>query len=273
VVSGARWLALSAFALAALLAAPLHAETDREERARLLFREGVSLAKQERWTDALEKFEASRDLVERASTLFNIGTTLMRLTRPRAAIATFEQFLALEEQKERRKAAQDLIEQARSTLATIELTIEPRNARLSVDGEAIPPNGPVRSVRLDPGRRTIEVSAEGFGPLRETIALEPGSRVSRTIELQPIDAAPPPPPALAEAELVDPVAPPPPPPLAPTVVEGEPQEESSILESPWLWIVVGAVVVAAAVGVGVGVSRRGTEEPFGGSTGDVLELP
>jgi hypothetical protein len=154
-------------------------------------------------------------------------------------------------------------------IATVELTIEPRNARLSVDGETIPPNGPVRSVRLDPGRRTIEVSAEGFGPLRETIALEPGSRLSRTIELQKIEA-PPPPPVLAEAGP-DPVAPPPPPSLTPTSVESEPKDESSILTSPWLWVVVGVVVVGAAVGITVGVTQRGTEEPFGGTTGDVLE--
>jgi hypothetical protein len=76
---------------------------------------------------------------------------------------------------------------------------------------------------------------------------------------------------LAEAGRVDPVAPPPPPSLTPTSIESEPKEESRILASPWLWVVVGVVVVGAAVGITVGVTQRGAEEPFGGTTGDVLE--
>ncbi len=262
-VSAARQLALCAIASVALLPRVARAESDAS-KARILFEEGVSLAKDEKWSDALEKFESSRALVERPSTVFNIGTTLMRLQRPKSAIDAFEQFLALSDRPDQTRAAQDLIEQARSSLAMIELTIEPKTARLVVDGEAFPADGPIRRLSLDPGKRTFEVSADGFGPVRETLALDPGARLAHTIALVPVS---PPPPVVA---IAPPIAPPAPPIAITPSVETQPVEETSIVASPWFWVVAGVVVVGAAVGIGLGVSQRKVGDPTGGNTGEVI---
>jgi tetratricopeptide (TPR) repeat protein len=114
VVSAASCLALIAIAA-----------TSPATEARVLFNEGVALAKQERWEEALAKFEASKQLVERASTLFNIGTALVRLGRGAEAIPVLERFLTLEEQPERRKAAQDLIDEARGSVKPVEPPVDP----------------------------------------------------------------------------------------------------------------------------------------------------
>jgi hypothetical protein len=256
VVSIARQLAFGA-ALALLAADPARAQPD-EALARDLFQEGVALAKEERWESALEKFEESVSLVERASTVFNIGTTLVRLNRHKAAIESFERFLELTDLPEQKRAAEDLIARSRESLASIELTIAPPGARLAIDGEVLPSNGPVHEVELDPGERTFEVSAEGFGSIRETIALAPGARVVKSFALEPISA----PPDVAVAPS------PPPPALAPTVQTGP--EDDSIFTSPWLWVVAGAVVVVVAVGIGVGVGVDRTEDPVGGTAMDVI---
>lgn len=261
VVSRATYLAL---ATAVLFAAEARAQ-DEEAEARRLFEDGVAFAKEESWSEALARFEASRALVERPSTLFNIGTTLMRLQRPTAAVGAFERFLALSDRRDRNAAARKLLEEAQAAVVEIELRIEPESASLTVDGAVIPPNGPVRKLVLDPGPRVLEVRADGYGGVKETITLEPGARLERNIALQPI-APPPPPPPLAAA--------PPPAPLAPPVeAKTTPDEESSVFESPWFWVITGVVVVGAAVGVGVGVGTRRTEDPYGGTAGGVITVP
>jgi hypothetical protein len=255
VVSVARQLAVAAIALAFTELA--RAESDKE-RARDLFQEGVSLAKDERWTEALSRFEESRALFERPSTVFNIGTTLMRLERHKAAIAAFEQFLTLTDSPEQRSAAEELMRQSKESLASVQLTIEPHGATLVIDGETLPANGPTRHLQLDPGERIMEVSATGFDSLREALDLEPGAKLVRTIALSPVA-----PPSVA----------PPPPPTAPqmTPVAETKVEEESILASPWFWVVAGAVVVGAAVGIGVGVGTRRVADPSGGTAMDTIE--
>lgn len=260
VVSRATQIAL--FAALVFFSIPAGAEDDKAE-ARRLFEEGVSLAKEEKWAEALARFEASRDLVERPSTLFNIGTTLMRLERPTAATGAFERFLALSDRSDRKAAARKMLEEARAAVVEIELRIEPQSASLTVDGEVVARDGPVRKLSLDPGERKLEVRAEGYGGVTETIALPPGARLERTIALEPI--APPPPPVAST---------PPPAPLAPPVeVKTTPEEESSVFESPWFWVITGVVVVGAAVGVGVGVGTRGTKDPYGGTGNGVIMVP
>jgi tetratricopeptide (TPR) repeat protein len=51
--------------------------------------------------------------------------------------------------------------------------------------------------------------------------------------------------------------------------QGTGEEDSSIIESPVLWVIVGAVAVVAG-GVALGVALSGTEEPYGGTRMEVL---
>ncbi|MEQ9501035.1 MAG: tetratricopeptide repeat protein [Deltaproteobacteria bacterium] len=65
---------------------------------------------------------------------------------------------------------------------------------------------------------------------------------------------------------------PPPPPSEPTLVAEPveaPPERASPLSSPWLWIIVGAVVVTGA-GVAVAIGTSGSS-PYGGNTGIIVD--
>lgn len=68
---------------------------------------------------------------------------------------------------------------------------------------------------------------------------------------------------------------PPPPPSAPkptdqaTLVAPPPEDDGSIIESPWFWIVTGAVVIGGGVALGVALGSGGS--PYGGNSGVVLE--
>src|SRR5688500_4201869 len=79
-----------------MIASSAYAQSsETKERARRLFEQGVELAEQEKLSEALEAFEASRDLYERPSTLFNLGAMFFRLERPSEAIRTLEKFIAI----------------------------------------------------------------------------------------------------------------------------------------------------------------------------------
>lgn len=228
-----------------------------DDDARRFFDEGVAMAREERWDEALAKFEASRAIRERPSTLFNIGTALLRLKRPVGAAATFTRFIEIEAAEDRRDAARKLLDEAEASVVRASIALEPPEAMLTVDGRAVAANGPVHRLTLDPGTRTFEARADGYEPKREVLILEPGARIERTLALLPLDAA-----AVPEPPIAAPLAPPPP------IAAPEPAT-GSIFESPWFWVVAGVVVVAASVGVGVGIAASGPD-PSGGTTGMII---
>lgn len=85
-------------------------------------------------------------------------------------------------------------------------------------------------------------------------------------------AKPPPPPPPVEAAPAP--EPPPPPPASEataqtTVTAPPPEDDDSIIESPWFWIVTGAVVIGGGVALGVALGSGGS--PYGGNSGVVLE--
>lgn len=108
-----RWLA--PLAICAIAATPAVASD-----ARALFDEGVTLANEGAWNEALEKFEASYTLVERPSTLFNIGSVLIKLGRHDEAIERLERFLGVSKDDKERASAQALIDEAKQAAAQSE---------------------------------------------------------------------------------------------------------------------------------------------------------
>jgi hypothetical protein len=71
------------------------------------------------------------------------------------------------------------------------------------------------------------------------------------------------------AATAKPEPPPPPPAGVALVVEQPPEDEGSVLSSPWLWIATGVAVVGGGVALAVALSG-GTEEPYAGNTGVLL---
>jgi len=130
------------------------------EQARRLFHQGITLADQDRWAEALAAFQQSLGLVPRASTRFNLARALLRLGRLREAIEVFDAYLAEAQgagEAARVAEATRLRAEAVAALSTLRLVGLPEEAEVSVDGALLPGRGAPRVLRVDPGVRRVEV--------------------------------------------------------------------------------------------------------------------
>ena len=288
-----------AAALGLWIAAAAGVQAQAPERARALFEEGMTHAAQERWVPALEAFRRSLELAEVPVTLFNIGSVLMRLGRMQEAVATFERYLERTDDPRERAEAQALIEQARGAIRRLRVTVDPPDARLSVDGTDLPGRGAERVVPVDPGTHRLTARASGFD--RAEYVVEPDTR-TLAVRLSPQPAT-----VVVRASearasiLIDGVAqgrgevrlelepgrhrvrvdggde------FAPFVrtVDLEPGERMNIeaalsrrdplVRRAWFWGVLSATAVAVAGGVTAAVLLTGREKaPYGGTTGFVF---
>jgi hypothetical protein len=311
-----RWFFLVAFslALACGLARPTSAgaqeaapSAEQLAEARGLFERGLTAADAERWAEAVELFRRAREIVERPSIVFNLGQALVRLGRSSEARAALDRFVAIADARVDQAdiaAAQRLLAELGAAQGTLELSVEPADAVIELDGAPLEGSGAERAITLDPGRHRIAVTAPGYRPDRFEVSVIAGSRERRSALLERLPSRP--------ATLVV---------HAPVGAEvrvdgllagrGEIETELvpgdhhvvvsdagasllerdlsigegdrlvldaivhetgvSIAEEPWLWIVVGLAVVGAGVGIGVGVvlSQPPTDPALGyaGSTG------
>jgi PEGA domain/PDZ domain len=119
----------------------------------------------------------------RARALFNLGN-------PQGAEADFAALLALNpsyaiDRQTLSPKVVDLFDRVRGRVAgVVVLQIEPRTARVSVDGEPIdlPPTG---ELALLAGSRQLRVEADGYDPYAETLTVAAGTTVSKGIRLRP----------------------------------------------------------------------------------------
>jgi hypothetical protein len=312
-------LALVACVLVSAVAAPISASaqeaatpsTEQLAEARGLFERGLAAADAERWAEAVELFRRAREIVERPSIVFNLGQALVRLGRSSEARAALDRFVAIADARVDQAdiaVAQRLLSELAAAQGTLELSIEPADAVIELDGEPLDGSGPERVITLDPGRHRIAVTAPGHRPDRFEVSVIAGSRERRSALLERLPSRPATlvvhAPAAAEVrvdgllagrgevetELV---------PGAHHVLvsdagtslldrelsigEGDRvvldaivhETGASIAEEPWLWIVVGLAVVGAGVGIGVGVvlSQPPTDPALGyaGTTGVTVQ--
>lgn len=187
------------------------AEPETVTRARALFVEGADLAKKALWGDALARFEASAALRGHAGTSYNVGICQRALGRYTLARVAFRK--ALEQNNDEATLAPSVIDNIRGylhetegVLAELSVTLQPPEARLSVDGRPLDndngtriagllPPGPGTSPQqslftlvLDPGTHVFVVSGKGFSDVvvRKTVA--PGSRGTLDLTLARLPA-------------------------------------------------------------------------------------
>lgn len=296
------WVTL-ALLLGAGLAPAAPARAQDHQEARRYFAEGRRYASEERWVEALEAFEASRERVERPGTVFNIAAVLIRLGRARDSIVAVDRFMEISDPRadaRMRADAEELRAAAEQSLRRVVLTLRPSGAIVEVDGEPIEGSGSERQLVLDPGEHSVSVSLEGYETSR--FALEPGVD-AHTVTLTPlggtlvvestvetatvtldgnvvgsgdvsVDVAP------GEHEVVIRadgfvemrrlvrVAP-----GARLAVEAalQPVPADEVLESPFFWGLTGGGVAAViAVAIVIGVATAGTVAPYGGNTNVIL---
>lgn len=223
------------------------AQEPASAEAAALFGRGVALGEEDRWAEAHEQFRRSLALVERPATRFNLAYAAFRMGHFVDAIADFDRYGDV---GPRAADAVRLRAEAATFVAEVEISVEPADARLVVDGRAIEGSGARRTIALDPGAHHVLALAEGHAEAELDLVLAAGERSSRSITL-----------AREEALVVAPPLAPPSP--TPTDVTTEPLF--------WVALVGGVLVVGGAVTAGVIVGTSGTAAPDGGNTGVVLE--
>lgn len=186
---------LSAAMLLAGVLVTTSARADDLVEAREQFRRGAELAKDAQWGAALAAYERSAKLRPHPWTTYNIGVCERALGQYVRARKTFER--ALEQRTSDADLPSATVEDVKRFLAeidrlvgSIDLTVEPPDARIAVDGhphEEVTKGGTARLV-LDPGRHVIVLSREGFSDAVHAEDVRPGDRRAVKLALDRLPA-------------------------------------------------------------------------------------
>lgn len=159
-----------------VVASAAHAQND-VGKARQLFEKGAALAAEGRWSDALVQFDESARLRPHAITSYNIGYCERALGQATRARKHFAQALAQDSAKggteltpDLRAATTKYLEEIKAEIATPQLTIDPPDAAVSIDG------------------RPLEQDGERM--LAGTRVAGPGEKVPRSTFILEVDAGP-----------------------------------------------------------------------------------
>lgn len=236
---------------------PVAAQESPEAKAeaKQLFEEGLRLAESNRWAEALAAFRRSGALVPRSSTSYNIANALYRLDRPVDGLRELDRYEEFSDVRynyaaqQRGEALRDLLEEA---VAEVELTVQPPDAQLFVDGTLLPAEGVARRLRLNPGAYSLRLTHEARETTFRELKLERGARESLAITLEPLETASRPAMGVTATSVT---------------TSTEPRDDRFV-KRPGFWVMIGAIVV---VGVGTGVAialTRRDDSPQCGTTGD-----
>lgn len=187
------------------------------QRARELYQKGVGHVKRQEWSEALAAFEDSARHNPHATTTFNVGAcerALGNYTRARVAYKqALEQGRANPGQLADSLSAEAtaVMQQLESLLARAIVHLEPKEARISVDGRPLALEGkkgarPVLvagverpnlgkpapaaefEIVLNPGVHVITISRKGFGDAVVNKSFAPGSTTDLPISLSRLPA-------------------------------------------------------------------------------------
>lgn len=173
------------------------------DEARRLFREGATLARDTQWGAALAAFERSRKLHPSAGTTYNVGVCTRALGRYVRARASFE--TALAEAGTNGDLSDATVDDIRrfiaeidALVATIDVTISPPDATVTLDGEALVPvpSGPGLTrtapdhfrVAVDPGAHVFVVARPEFGEAVKSVSVRPGERATLDLSMARLPA-------------------------------------------------------------------------------------
>lgn len=152
------------------------------EQAREHFMRGVELYQDGEYEAALADFLRANELAPHYALLYNIGLVRAHLEHYPEAVTALERYLeegGAEVPERRVTEVRQLLRRFRGRVGRLRVAlVGPAAARLSIDGvEAgqLPMEAPLA---VSAGRRTVEVSAEGFMPFRRQVIVAGGVEVS-----------------------------------------------------------------------------------------------
>ncbi|AKJ03453.1 tetratricopeptide repeat protein [Archangium gephyra] len=199
--------------------------------ARRHFERGTTLYKEGRYAEAAAAFEAAYETLANGVVLYNLGQCYEKLGELQRAIGYYRDYLRMVPNAEDRPLVESLIARLEKRYEEerrpqVSVSSEPAGARVQVDGEArgVTP----WSDKLEVGPHRLEVTHEGYQPLRRDVQLRPGEPLELQLMLTP----------LSKREVAGELRP------------GQPRRRV------WTWVAAGAAGVATAGAVTLGLLAR-----------------
>ena len=236
--------------LAARAQAP---EVDVEEEARLSFEEGTLALREQRYDEAASALRRSLELMPNVANAFNLAVALRGAGRLTDALDILDRLL-LDEFGELDEERRPVVGEERRLVRAErpQLVVSVRGvpqAVVEVDGNTVGTvSGAGLVVDVDPGERTVRVTAADAEPVERTVEVARGAmaRVTMTVAPTPVQTA-------VEAQ-----------PTVPSEPEPQDREEPGTSGGVRAWpFIVGALaLVGLAVGLAIGLQGVRSEDPI-----------
>jgi len=256
-------------AWAFLCLASAHAQEPESARAlasaRALFHQGVVCADARDWSCAADRFGRARALHASPAILSNEAVALDHLGRVVEASEAYRAILRdSTASAELRATAQRGVAALAPRIGRLTLTVEGSldGVVLWLDDEALDASVVGVAVPVDPGSHTVSARRAGDVVATQRVEAVAAGDAHATLIL------PPPPPVHDVSIEANPHATSEPSGTADALAISPPSHRE-LYEEPWLWTVVGIVVVGAAVGITVGVVTANADQTPMGSLGTI----
>ena len=143
--------------------------------ARTRYARALELAGRGSYDAALQMFEEAYALSPQFPVLYNIGEAQAALGQFPEAIETFSEYLRDGQERiprQRRQQVKTFIALLTSRLATVSITADRPDARITIDGRDVGSTPLPQPVRIAPGTHTISAAADGAPALVQVVTLE-----------------------------------------------------------------------------------------------------
>ncbi len=166
--------------------------------ARITATEGIQLFRDEKYAEALDRFNRAQELYDAPVHLVYIARCQRQLGSLVEAAEVYRTLIRQELAPDAPDVFVNAVEDGKQELAELEpripqvvIRIAPADApnlRLTLDGNQLPTA--VVGIRrpLNPGRRTLRVTADGFEPQEQVIDVDEGAHPEVAISLRPVES-------------------------------------------------------------------------------------
>lgn len=158
-------------------------DAQAKHTASKLLDEGNRLSNEGEYVEALEKFRAAHEIYPSPKLLLNIGTMLRQLGRNVEAAEIYEKYLSdPQSDPKQREFLTRTLDEIDSLVGHVRVTVDPKDAVVSLDGTALKVRSEGANVRVEPGTHKIAGEKKGFPPALATISIKRGE--TRDVELR-----------------------------------------------------------------------------------------
>jgi hypothetical protein len=237
-----------ALALASLSAIPSARAAEESSEYKEAVSLGLAEFEEKNFAEARVQFARAHSLDPSARTLRALGMVHFELKEYALSVRYLSQALSSNDRPldaDKRDRAQKLLQRAQDYVGKIAIDVEP-SAELTLDGTVMrtPAN---HELMLDVGEHSLEFKATGYISERRTIKVRGGETETLRVRLVEVSA-------VASSAPVDDTK----------------SERRPVYKNPWLWTIVGVVVVGAAAGTAIALTRKTEKhsgEPYLGMDG------